>query len=133
MSITWTASSDGLSAQAVCTTGTETATPTGTMGIYGGNISGIGIFVDAGAGNTIASGNLRCWVRNQATQVYAACADLDIAIPATAVRSRYFIATSAGPGLPVIDRESYYAWVPDTVTAAGGLTIYLRGTPGGRA
>jgi hypothetical protein len=103
------------------------------MGIYGGNISGLGIFVDAGAGNTIASGTLRCHVRNAVTGVYALCADLDVTVPATAVRSRYFVVSSPGPGVPVIDRESYYAWVPDTVTAAAGLTVYLRGTPGGRA
>lgn len=130
MTIAWT-NPDTYSAQAVCSDGTETAAPTGTNGLYGGNISGIGIHLEAPALSTVAGGNLRCWVRNKATTNFNRCPDLDIAVPATALQGYYFIATSAGPGVPVIDREAYYAWVPDTVTAAGGCTIYLRGTPGG--
>jgi hypothetical protein len=132
MSIAWT-NPDVWHAVGTATTGTEMTLPTGVGGLYGGNVSGFGVFIDAGAGNTIAGGTFEWFVRNGATGIWAACDDLKITNSATAVRSRYFIVTSAGPGLPMIDRESYYICVPNGVTAAAGLIVYLNGTPGGRA
>lgn len=131
MAITWT-NPDIYHAVGTATTGTETTRPTGVLGLYLGNVSGIGIHAESPSG-TIASGNLRCWMRNAATGLWNRAPDLDITIPATALQGYYFVVSSPGPGLPAIDRESYAVWVPDTVTAAAGITVYLNGTPGGAA
>lgn len=111
--------------------GTATDRPTGTVGLYAGNVSGIGVHLEAPDGSTVNGGALRCWVRNKATTLYNRCTDMDITVPAAALQGYYFTVNSAGPGVPAIDREAYYVWVPDGVTAAGGCTVYLNGTPGG--
>lgn len=129
MATTWT--DNGLSAQGVFTTGSESA-PTGAVGLalnsaaFGGKrLNGFAVTLAADSGQTLSgAGSLLGYVYVPSLGAWSRCPDLDLAVSVSAVRSQ----TWAAPEVMVGQPGSRVAFVPSGVTfSAGGLTAYLDG------
>lgn len=87
------------------------------------DVGGLVVLAEAPAAATVAAGNLRCYLLNDLTNVWSRAPDLDTALSATASRGQGF------PGLQVVASRGRIAFLPDGVTAASGLTVYINCSP----
>jgi hypothetical protein len=128
MATTWT--DNGLSANAVCTTGTEAA-PSGAVGLAlcasslgGKRLSGVSVTLAADAGQTLSgAGTLTAYVYHPDLGAWSRAPDLDLGVSSTVRAQTWFVGT-----VPVGRPGSRIAYVPTGVTmSAGGLTVYVDG------
>lgn len=136
---TWTEDTGPLKlwAKGVAASGTATDVPTGAVGLFCGNVCAYDVFLHADATRTLSgTGNLRCYIYDDQEALWARAKEFDLDVASawsTGVRSVSWAGLSAGKGGPVIGRSGRICWVPDTVAvSAGGVTIQINGTPGGR-
>jgi hypothetical protein len=129
MATTWT--DNGLSANAVCTTGTEAAPGTTAHGLAlcqptlgGKRLSGVSVTLAADSGQTLSgAGTLTAYVYHPDLGMWSRAPDLDLGVTSTVRAQTWFVGT-----VPVGRPGSRIAYVPTGVTmSAGGLTAYLDG------
>lgn len=116
---TWT-DTGTRSVKAVCTTGTESAPTTSAHGALISDVGGFVVVIEAAAGQTVSGGTLLAYAYNDISGVWARVPELDLAVPATALRSYAF------SGFTVTAGRGRFAYVPSGVTiSSGSATIYL--------
>lgn len=124
-------------AKGVAASGTATDAPTSTTAGLGlGSVASFDIVLEADSGQTLnGTGALQCWRYSEAAGAWTRAPGGDISYAAiTGVRrATIYSGNSPGGGEPVISRRGRIVYNPSSVTvSAGGLTIYLDGSPGGR-